>query len=211
MPSSSSVAPARETRGQTLTPAACSPPAGDAGRNGRRFVHCSTSSPTGPPSLSETPPRPRTSACASASAPTNRSVKVGLTATQRGSPDEAGRDLRPLAPGRHAGETATNSWGNRHYPNQWLDAASLVCSKAVQIMWRSARVFSEFVEPSHRDGVHGVRSASERLPSMTIPRHRGWLNWRREPYRPRPRPPRPLPRAAWKRVPPDRPARPGVG
>jgi hypothetical protein len=28
----------------------------------------------------------------------------------------------------------TNSWGDRHHPNQCLDAASLVCSKATQIM-----------------------------------------------------------------------------
>ena len=36
-------------------------------------------------------------------------------------------------------ELLTNHWGDRHHPNQWLDAASLVCSKAAQIMWRSAR------------------------------------------------------------------------
>jgi hypothetical protein len=35
-------------------------------------------------------------------------------------------------------ELLTNSCGDRHYPNQKLDAASLVYSKAAQIIWRSA-------------------------------------------------------------------------
>ena len=71
-------------------------------------------------------------------------------------------------------ELLTNSWGDRHYPNQWLDAASLICSKAHRSCGEARAVFRGSSEPSHRGGVHGVRSASRRLRSTTIPRHRGW-------------------------------------
>lgn len=64
-----------------------------------------------------------------------RAVAIGTRQAGRG----LKADLRRQVVGAGLGQRPANSWRDKHYPNQKLDAASLVYSKALQII----RTFDE--------------------------------------------------------------------
>ena len=94
---------------------------------------------------------------------------------------EAGRglktELRRQVAGSGLGQRLANSWRDRHYPNQGLDAASLVYTKAPQIVRafdegavirsRRGRFLAIPTESAPRKGTDG-----RRISPSTFPEHR---------------------------------------
>ena len=94
---------------------------------------------------------------------------------------EAGRglrtELRRQVTSAGLGQRLANSWRDRHYPNQRLDAASLIYTKAPQIIRafdegavirsRHGRFLAIPTENAPRKGTHG-----RRIRPSTFPEHR---------------------------------------
>jgi hypothetical protein len=102
-----------------------------------------------------------------------RAVAVGTTDAGRGLRTE----LRHQVASAGLGQRLANSWRDRHYPNQKLDAASLVYTKAPQIIRafddgavirsRRGRFLAIPTENAPRKGTDGTR-----ISPSTFPEHR---------------------------------------
>jgi hypothetical protein len=98
-----------------------------------------------------------------------RAVATGTRETGRGLRTE----LRRQVTGSGLGQRLANSWRDKHYPNQQIDAASLIYTKAPQIirafdegaMIRSKRGRFLAILPRTRRGREPMAGGSARAPS----------------------------------------------
>jgi Family of unknown function (DUF6441) len=103
----------------------------------------------------------------------DRAVASGIRDAGRGLKSELRRQVATT----RLGQRLANSWRDKHYPNQKLDAASLVCTKAPQIIRaleegavirsRRGRFLAIPTEDAPRKGTDG-----KRIGPSTFPEHR---------------------------------------
>jgi hypothetical protein len=82
-----------------------------------------------------------------------RDIERAVTTGTREAGRELKAELRRQVASAGLGQRLANSWHDRHYPNRRLDAASLVYTKAPQIVraFRRGRANPEQAQPLSRD------------------------------------------------------------
>jgi hypothetical protein len=105
-----------------------------------------------------------------------RNIERGVTIGTRNAGRGLKTELRQQVAGAGLGQRLANSWRDKHYPNQRLDAASLVYTKAPQIIRafdegavirsRRARFLAIPTENAPRKGTDGRRISPNTFPEQ---------------------------------------------